>query len=165
MPTVKRNRNGKVGINKENNYKNIPNATRKTCFNYGNSNHLAIDCRKSKKKTTAVPKSDIRNRAVFYKPQNPYFHYGSKWHSIYICEEYHSLYYKFYDHLPKFNKSANFGKSMNLKHACTNSNTDKANPDGSNPDRPTFVKKTSAANNVKMHAKRTQQVWVLKNPN
>ena len=79
-PTVKRNRNGKIGINKENNYKNIPNAPRKTCFNCGSSNHLAIDCRKNKRKTTAIPNSDIRNRAVFYKPQNPCFHCGSKWH-------------------------------------------------------------------------------------
>ena len=86
------------------------------------------------------------------------------------------MYYNFYDPLPKFNKSANSGKSMNVKHACTNSDTDKVNPDGSNPDgsnpdgpnpdRITFVKKTSVVkNNVKVHANRTQQVWVLKNPN
>ncbi|KAK1397405.1 hypothetical protein POM88_007268 [Heracleum sosnowskyi] len=42
-PSVKRNRNGKIGINKENGYKYVPNAPRKCCFNCGNSNHLAID--------------------------------------------------------------------------------------------------------------------------
>ncbi|KAK1358784.1 hypothetical protein POM88_043258 [Heracleum sosnowskyi] len=35
--TVKRNRNGKVGINKENGYKYIPNAPRKSCFNCGST--------------------------------------------------------------------------------------------------------------------------------
>ncbi|KAK1394057.1 hypothetical protein POM88_013113 [Heracleum sosnowskyi] len=65
---VKRNRNGKVGINKDNGYNYVPNAPRKCCFTYGNSNHLAIDCRKSKKKDTEIPRSDVRNRSVFYKP-------------------------------------------------------------------------------------------------
>ena len=74
----KRNRNGKVGINKENNYKFIPNAPRKTCFTCGNSNHLAIDCRKSKKKIKTIPEFDIRNRSVFFKPKNSCFYYGSK---------------------------------------------------------------------------------------
>jgi hypothetical protein len=164
--TAKRNRNGKVGINKENNYKYIPNAPRKACFNCGNSNHLAIDCRKSKKKSTVFPESDIRNRSVNYKPQNPCFHCGSKWHSIYTCEEYHSLYYNFYDPLPKFNKSANFGKTVNVHkvHASVISDIDKATPDG-NSVRTANVNKSSAAMNAKLHAKRTQQVWVLKNSN
>ncbi|KAK1396741.1 hypothetical protein POM88_006604 [Heracleum sosnowskyi] len=59
--TVKRNRNGKIGINKENNYQFIPNAPRKCCYNRGNSNHLAIDCKKSLKKVTEIPLSDVRN--------------------------------------------------------------------------------------------------------
>ena len=113
--TVKRNRNGKVGINKENNYRFIPNAPRKCCFNCGNSNHLAINCMKSKKKVTEIPKSDVRSRSVFYKPQKSCFHCGSKWHSIYTCEEYHNLHHNFYDPLPKLNKSANSGKSKNVK--------------------------------------------------
>ena len=160
--TAKRNRNGKVGITKENNYRYIPNAPRKVCFNCGNSNHLAIDCRKSKKKATVVPKSDIRNRSVFYKPQNPCFHCGSKWHSIYTCEEYHNLYYNYYEPLPKFNKSANSGKFLNVKqkNACNNTDSDKTDPECN-----VFVKKSSVVKNVKLHANRTQQVWVLKNPN
>ena len=85
MPTPKRNRNGKMGINKETNCKFIPNAPTKTCFTCGNSNHLAIDCRESKKKVKTIPKSDIRNRSMFYKPEKSCFHCGSKWHSIYTC--------------------------------------------------------------------------------
>ena len=70
----KRNKNGKQGIDKSNNYAYIQNAPRKTCFNYGNTNHLAIDCRKVKKKATDVSSSDIRSRSVNYKPQNPCSH-------------------------------------------------------------------------------------------
>ncbi|KAK1384550.1 hypothetical protein POM88_022285 [Heracleum sosnowskyi] len=57
-PTIKRNGNGKVGINKENNYKFIPNAPRKCCYTCCNSNHLAIDCRKSTKKVTEIPSAN-----------------------------------------------------------------------------------------------------------
>ena len=74
----KRNRNGKQGINKSNNYKYIPGASRKTCFTCGNTNHLAIDCRKSKRKEKAIHISDIRNRVINYKPQYPCSHCGSK---------------------------------------------------------------------------------------
>ena len=167
MPTPKRNRNGKMGINKETNYKFIPNAPRKTCFTCGNSNHLAIDCRESKKKVKTIPKSDIRNRSVFYKPEKSCFHCGSKWHSIYTCNEYHSLYHNFYEPLPKFNKNSNFGKSsVNIKkHFSSNPDIGKTNPDGQNPERKVFVRKTSAAKVDKMHVNRTQQVWVLKNSN
>ena len=42
----KRNKNGKQGIDKSNNYAYIQNAPRKTCFNCGNTNHLAIDRKK-----------------------------------------------------------------------------------------------------------------------
>ncbi|KAL8121651.1 hypothetical protein AgCh_018400 [Apium graveolens] len=37
----RKNRNGKEGVNKNNNYMSVPNAPRKKCYNYGNSNHLA----------------------------------------------------------------------------------------------------------------------------
>ncbi|KAK1359193.1 hypothetical protein POM88_043667 [Heracleum sosnowskyi] len=142
--TIKRNRNGKVGINKENGYKYIPNAPRKCCFNCGNSNHLAIDCKKSKKKIADISKSDVRNRSVFYKPQKSCFHCGSIWHSIYTCKDYHELYYNFYDPLPKVDKnSANSGsiKNVKLEHAFVNTDTDKANPDGVNPARTAKGKK------------------------
>ncbi|MGI4673370.1 hypothetical protein ACR2XN_28300 [Klebsiella pneumoniae] len=71
------------------------------------------------------------------------------------------------DPLPKFNKSSNSGKSSVYvkKHVSLNTDSNKANPDGQNLVRTAFVKKNSAAKTDKMHVKRTQQVWVLKNPN
>ncbi|KAK1363416.1 hypothetical protein POM88_038977 [Heracleum sosnowskyi] len=162
--TVKRNRNGKIGINKENGYKYIPNAPRKCYFTYGNSNHLAIDCKKSLKKSTEIPISDVRSRSVFYKSQKSCFHCGSIWHSIYTCEEYHDLYYNFYDPLPKFDKSTKSGKIENVtgKHAFVNTDTDKANPDGVNSVRTAKVRKSSAVKINKLHGKGTQHVWVPK---
>ncbi|KAL8149003.1 hypothetical protein AgCh_006134 [Apium graveolens] len=64
---TKRGGNGKQGINKASNYKYIPDAPRKACFNCGNTNHIAIDCRVPKKKVTKIPKSDISGRSVLYK--------------------------------------------------------------------------------------------------
>ncbi|KAK1374041.1 hypothetical protein POM88_030234 [Heracleum sosnowskyi] len=161
---VKRNRNGKIGINKENGYKYIPNAPRKCCFNCGNSNHLAIDCKKSLKKSTKIPISDVRSRSVFYKPQKSCFHCGGIWHSVYTCKDYHDLYYNFYDPLPKFDHSTKSGRIDNVivKHAFVNTETDKANPDGVNPVRTAKVLKSSAAKINKLHGKGTQQVWVPK---
>ncbi|KAK1397946.1 hypothetical protein POM88_007809 [Heracleum sosnowskyi] len=151
VATVKRNRNGKVGINKENGYKYIPNAPRKCCFNCGNSNHLAIDCKKSKKKIADISKSDVRNRSVFYKPQKSCFHCGSIWHSIYTCKDYHDLYYNFYDPLPKIDNSTKSDRVDNVivKHAFVNTDTDKANPDGVNPVRTAKVRKSSAVKGKK----------------
>ncbi|KAK1394768.1 hypothetical protein POM88_013824 [Heracleum sosnowskyi] len=162
--TVKRNRNGKIGINKENGYKYIPNAPRKSCFNCGNSNHLAIDCKKSLKKSTEIPISDVRSRSVFYKPQDTCFHCDSLWHYIYTCKEYHDLYYNFYDPLPKFDKSKKSDRIENVikKHVFVNTDTDKANPDGVNPVRTAKVRKSFAAKINKMHEQGTQQVWVPK---
>ena len=57
----KRNRNGKQRINKTNNYAYVQDAPRKTCFNCGYTNHIAIDCRKNKKKETSMSSSDIRS--------------------------------------------------------------------------------------------------------
>ena len=48
----KRNRNGKQGIDKANGYKLNPDAPRKWCFKFGNTNHLALDCRKVIRKKT-----------------------------------------------------------------------------------------------------------------
>ena len=38
---ARKNRNGKEGVNKSNNYMPVPNAPRKKCYICGNSNHLA----------------------------------------------------------------------------------------------------------------------------
>ena len=74
---MKRNRNGKEGINKENNYQYVPAAPTKTCHNSGNTNHLAIDCRKSKKKTKAIHKSNTTRKAMNIKQDNPCSYCGS----------------------------------------------------------------------------------------
>lgn len=63
----KRNNNGKVWINKENNYKHVPDAFQKTFFNCGNSNHLAIDCRKNRLTKNETSKSDSIN-PLRYRP-------------------------------------------------------------------------------------------------
>ena len=42
----KANRNGKVGINKSNNYAYVKNATRKISLNCGSSNHHTHKCKK-----------------------------------------------------------------------------------------------------------------------
>ncbi|KAK1388396.1 hypothetical protein POM88_016574 [Heracleum sosnowskyi] len=58
--------------------------------------------------------------------------------------DYHELYYNFYDPLPKVDKdSANSGsiKNVKLEHAFVNTDTDKANPDGVNPVRTAKGKK------------------------
>ena len=48
----KKNRNGKVGINKHNNYAPDMYAPRKVCAKYGSANHLSINC---KIVTTHIP--------------------------------------------------------------------------------------------------------------
>ena len=49
----KQNKNGKLGITKDNNYAYIPNAPRKVCQNCSSSNHLTHAC---KKPVGSVPK-------------------------------------------------------------------------------------------------------------
>ena len=81
------------GINKSNNYAYVQDAARKTCFNCGNTNHIAIDNMMNKKMETVMSRSDIRSKLVNYKPQNPCSHCGSKGHSIFMGNEYLNLYY------------------------------------------------------------------------
>ncbi|KAL8112866.1 hypothetical protein AgCh_020248 [Apium graveolens] len=92
-----KNRNGKEGVNKSNNYMPVPNAPRKKCYNCGNSNHIASFCRKNKNINSLPPKSGVKSQSVRFKPQNPCFHCGSLWNSIDTCKEYHSLYYDYYE--------------------------------------------------------------------
>ena len=163
----KRNRNGKQGIVKSNNYAYIQNAPRKTCFNCGNTNHLAIDCRKVKKKETEVSSSDIRSRLINYKPQNPCSHCGSKWHSIFLCNEYHSLYHENYEPLPKFYQKDHSNKTVNvsLKSASIDLKSDP--PESKNQCINEFYwrKKTSVVHINKLSRKRIQQVWIRKQSN
>ena len=53
-------------------------------INVGNTNHLALDCRKSIRKKTEIPLSDKCGRSVRFKPDSPCSHCGSKWHT-YLC--------------------------------------------------------------------------------
>ena len=173
----KRNRNGKQGIDKANGYKLNPDAPRKCCFKCGNTNHLALDCRKVIRKKTEIPLSDISGRSVRYKPENPCSHCGSKWHSIYVCTAYHSLYHNNYDPLPKFYKGTNYEKkkvtsqiykqvNQTAKLNSDGINPDSVNTDGTNPDGVNLKSKTSAASKINIkNVKRVQQVWILKNPN
>ena len=173
----KRNRNGKQGIDKANGYKLNPDAPRKCCFKCGNTNHLALDCRKVIRKKTDIPLSDRSGRSVRYKPENPCSHCGSKWHSIFVCTAYHSLYHNNYDPLPKFYKGTNYEKkkvtsqiykqvNQNAKLNSDGINPDSVNTDRTNPDGINLKSKTSAASKINIkNVKRVQQVWILKNPN
>ena len=173
----KRNRNGKQGIDKANGYKMNPDAPRKCCFKCGNTNHLSLDCRKIIRKKTEIPLSDKSSRSVRFKPENPCSHCGSKWHSIYVCTAYHSLYHNNYEPLPKFYKGTNYVKKKissqvyRQVNPSAKSNSDGINPDsvktdGTNPDEVDLKSKTSAASKINIkHVKRVQQVWILKNSN
>ena len=57
---LKRNRNGKVGINKANDYKHLPNAPRKICHKCGNKNHLAINCKLDSPKAQSPKTSESK---------------------------------------------------------------------------------------------------------
>lgn len=138
----RKNRNGKVGINKSNNYIPIPNAPRKKCHNCGNPNHLANFCRKN---INSIPsKLGVKNRS---KPQNHCFHCGSIWHSIYTCKEYHNLYYNYYELKPSLNKFKIDSTCINSDKKYVSTNSDK----------------TSAVKANKLNkAKGSKKVWVLK---
>ena len=172
----KRNRNDKQGIDKKNGYKMNPDAPRKCCYKCGNTNHLALDYRKPIKKKTEIPPSDKSGRSVNFKPDSPCSHCGSKWHTIYVCTAYHSLYQENYEPLPKFYKGTNYDKKKTSQvykqvNPTAKSTTDGTNPDsvktdGISPDEADLKSKTSTANKINIkHVKRVQQVWILKNPN
>jgi hypothetical protein len=142
----KKNRNGKVGINKRNDY--LPNsaAPRKTCHSCGSTNHLARFCKKNKDINSLPSKSGVKNDYVRVRPQTLCTHCGSTWHSIYTCKSYHAIYHNYYELKP------------NLKWVRTNSASVKSDTVSLNS-----VDSNSAAkaNNVKK-AKGSKQVWILK---
>ena len=129
----------------------IPNAPRKTCHNCGNTNHLATFCRKNKDINFLPTKSKVKNTSIRYKPQNPCFHYDSEWHSIYICKEYHSLYYDYYQLKPSLKKVHSNSASVNSVTNSVSSNSDN--------------EKSAAKANKLNKAKGSKQVWVLKTNN
>ena len=122
---------------------------------------------KNKKKETAMSRSDIRSRLVTYKSQNPCSYFGSKWHSIFMCNEYHNFYYNNSEPLPKFYRKANSDKANNVshKHASVNLNYDKANSDSDVTNGIYWKKKTFAAKVNMISRKRIQQVWIHKQYN
>ena len=163
----KRNKNGKQRNRQIQQLCLCSECSQKTCFNCGNTNHLAIDCKKVKKKATVVSSSDIRSRSVNYKPQNPCSHCGSKWHSIFMCNEYHSLYHNDYEPLPKFYRKIDSNKAGNvsLKSASINSNFETAKSDNQVINGFYWKKKASAVIVNKLSRKRIQQVWIRKQSN
>ena len=159
VKSPRKNRNGKEGVNKSNDYKPVPDAPRKTCHNCGSSNHLASFCRKNKNINSLPSKSGVKSQSVRYKPQNPCFHCGSLWHSIYTCKEYHSLYYDYYQIKPSLKKVSIVPSSVN-----SDSKSDSVNSDKKNVNINSDAK--SAANVNKLNkAKGSKQVWVLKTNN
>ncbi|KAL8101335.1 hypothetical protein AgCh_033279 [Apium graveolens] len=127
VKSPRKNRNGKEGVNKSNDYKPVPDAPRKTCHNCGSSNHLAFFCRKNKNINSLPSKSGVKSQSVRYKPQNPCFHCGSLWHSIYTCKEYHSLHYDYYQIKPSLKKVSIVPSSINSDSKSDNVNSDKKN--------------------------------------
>ncbi|KAK1383847.1 hypothetical protein POM88_021582 [Heracleum sosnowskyi] len=96
----KKNRNGKIGINKRNNHLPTTVAPRKTCYNYGSTNHLASFCRKNKDINSLPSKCGVKNDYVRVRPQTLCTHCGSTWHSIYTCKSYHAIYHNYYELKP-----------------------------------------------------------------
>ena len=148
----RKNRNGKIGIDKSNNYMPVPNAPRKTCHNCGNTNHLANFCRKNKDINSLPTKSGVRKSSIRYKPQDPCFHCGSLWHSIYTCKEYHSLYYDYYQLKPSLKVNKNSASTNSVSSTNSVAKSVSSNSDNN----------TAAKANKLNKAKGSKQVWVLK---
>ncbi|KAL8127829.1 hypothetical protein AgCh_014672 [Apium graveolens] len=99
VKSPRKNRNGKEGVNKSNNYKPVPDAPRKTCHNCGSSNHLASFCRKNKNINSLPSKSGVKSQS-----------------------EYHSLYYDYYQIKPSLKKVSIVPSSVNSDSKSDNGN-------------------------------------------
>ncbi|KAK1356144.1 hypothetical protein POM88_049400 [Heracleum sosnowskyi] len=147
----RKNRNGKVGINRSNNHLPITDTPRKTCHNCGSTNHLASFCRKNKDIKSLPSKSGVKNEYSRVRPQTLCTHCGSTWHSIYTCKNYHAIYHNYYELKPNL-------KWVKVDSASVNS--DSANSDTVSLNS---VDKNSAAKaNYIKKAKGSKQVWILK---
>ncbi|KAK1378425.1 hypothetical protein POM88_025169 [Heracleum sosnowskyi] len=142
----KKNRNGKVGINKRNDYLPNSDAPRKTCHSCGSTNHLARFCKKNKDINSLPSKSGVKSDYVRVRPQTLCTHCGSTWHSIYTCKSYHAIYHNYYELKPNL-------KWVRANSASVKSDTVSLNSVDSNS--------AAKANNVKK-AKGSKQVWILK---
>ena len=74
----KKNRNGKVGINKKNNYTSDKYAPRKTCVKCGSVNHLSVNCTNMKNSSVHMPMPTVPMNAMPAMPnmfvQNAHAH-------------------------------------------------------------------------------------------
>ncbi|KAK1384661.1 hypothetical protein POM88_022396 [Heracleum sosnowskyi] len=142
----KKNRNGKVGINKRNDY--LPNsaAPRKTCHSCGSTNHLARFCKKNKDINSLPSTSGVKNDYVRVRPQTLCTHCGSTWHSIYTCKSYHAIYHNYYELKPNL-------KWVRANYASVKSDNVSLNSVDSDS--------AAKANNVKK-SRGSKQVWILK---
>ncbi|KAK1403934.1 hypothetical protein POM88_003539 [Heracleum sosnowskyi] len=142
----KKNRNGKIGINKRNNHLPTGAAPRKTCYNCGSSNHLANYCTKNKNINSLPSTSGVKNDYVWVRPQTLCTHCGSTWHSIYTCKSYHAIYHNYYELKP------------NLKWVRANSASVKSD----NVSLNSVDSNSAAKTNTVKKDKGSKQVWVLK---
>ncbi|KAK1401340.1 hypothetical protein POM88_000945 [Heracleum sosnowskyi] len=142
----KKNRNGKIGINKRNNHLPTGAAPRKTCYNCGSSNHLVNYCTKNKNINSLPSTSGVKNDYVRVRPQTLCTHCGSTWHSIYTCKSYHAIYHNYYELKP------------NLKWVRANSASVKSD----NVSLNSVDSNSAAKTNTVKKDKGSKQVWVLK---
>ena len=134
----------------------------KRCYNCDICNHLAIDCRKPKKKPKAIHKFDVAGKIMKIKQENPCIHCGSYWHSLNTCFDYHDIYENYYDPLPMFYKRAGAYKTFDKKHAPCSSK--KSETDETDTHKTCTAKKVYVVKNSK-HVKRIQQVRIHKSFN
>ena len=92
---------------------------------------------------------------------------GSKWHSIFPCNEYHSLYHENYEPLPKFYQKAYSNKAIKglLKSTSININSELEKSENQVINVFYWKKKSSTVHVNKVSRKRIQQVWIQKQSN
>ena len=66
----KNNRNGKIGINKHNNYTPDKYAPRKICVKCGSANHLSVNCKLAMPTTISAPSTLPNMTAMPTMPMN-----------------------------------------------------------------------------------------------
>ena len=137
MPKIKkRNRNGKVRSDKSK-FSYVPE--RKTCFNYGNSNHLALHCRMNKKDLKYAAKSQLSDNTAkigyILKLSS-----SSINHSQNACRTFHQVYVRKNVILLDINKRISSSQKQ-----TANTNSDK-------------ISSVVCVNNVK----KFKQVWIRK---
>ena len=105
----KRNRNGKVRLDKS---KFNNDSERKTCFNYENFNHLALDYLKNKKDLQSTTKSELSDNTAKIRNRSQLLcsHFGSLNHSQNACRTFYQVYARKNIIFSHMNKSINSSK-------------------------------------------------------